>query len=252
MLLSVFSQLLTTDGLIGLVTLVLMEIVLGIDNIIFIAILTGYLPKREDQRKARTIGLSLALMIRIALLFCISWLVTMTAPLFTIPTPESFSFYFAPSGRDLILIGGGIFLLIKTVKEIHAKLKVDEHNHHPKEKTLSLTQAILQISFIDIIFYFDSILTAVALSRHIVIMVTAVTLSMFVMLFFARYVSDFINKYPTIKMLALAFLVLIGLLLLLDGFHIHIEKNYAYVAVGFSLIVELLNIRLRKIKHQAN
>lgn len=250
MLLSFFSVLTSSAGLISLVTLVLMEIVLGIDNIIFIAILTGYLPRREDQRKARTIGLSLALIIRIILLFFISYLVRMTQPLFTIPTPESFSFYFAPSGRDLILIAGGVFLLIKTIKEIYLKLKIDEHEHHPKERTLTLTQAILQISFIDIIFSFDSILTAVALSRQIVIMVTAVTISMFVMLFFAKYVSDFVNKYPTIKMLALAFLVVIGLLLLLDGFHIHIDKNYAYVAVGFSLLVELLNIRLRKVKHQ--
>ncbi len=250
MLLSSFSMLLTTAGLISLVTLVLMEIVLGIDNIIFIAILTGYLPIRKDQQKARVIGLSLALIIRIALLFCITLLVGMTKPLFVINTPDSLSYYFAASGRDLILLAGGIFLIIKTIKEIYMKLRVDEHNHRPKEKTLSIGQAIMQITFIDIIFSFDSILTAVALSRQIVIMVTAVTISMFVMLFFARYVSDFINKYPTIKMLALAFLLVIGLLLVLDGLHIHIDKNYAYVAVGFSLAVELLNIRLRKVKHQ--
>ncbi len=249
MLLSIFSELLTTAGLISMFTLVLLEIVLGIDNIIFIAIITGYLPKK-DQRKARTIGLSLALIMRIILLFCITLLVGLTKPLFTIPTPDSMSFYLAPSGRDLILLAGGIFLLIKTTKEIYMKLRVDDEHHHPKEQQLNLTQAITQIAFIDIIFSFDSILTAVALSQQIVIMVAAVTLSMLVMLFFARYVSDFINKYPTLKILALAFLLVIGLLLVLDGLHIHIDKNYAYVALAFSLGVELLNIRLRKVKHQ--
>ncbi len=245
-----FASLFTTAGLISLVTLVLMEIVLGIDNIIFIAIITGYLPKKKEQSKARTVGLSLALLIRIALLFCITWLVGLTKPLLVINTPPNIPYFIAASGRDLILLAGGIFLIVKTWKEIYEKLKTDENAHHPKESRLSIMQAIMQITFIDIIFSFDSILTAVALSRQIVIMVTAVTLSMFVMLFFAKYVSDFINKYPTIKMLALTFLLVIGFLLLLDGCHIHIDKNYAYTAVGFSLIVELLNIRLRKVKHQ--
>jgi predicted tellurium resistance membrane protein TerC len=250
MLLSSFSILFTTAGLISLVTLILMEIVLGIDNIIFIAIITSGLTKKEDQRKARTIGLSLALLIRIALLFCITLLVGLTAPLITIHTPSGFPYYFAASGRDLILLGGGIFLIIKTWREIYAKLKKQEDEHQPKEKHLNVMQAIVQITFVDIIFSFDSILTAVALSRQIVVMVTAVTISMFVMLFFAKYVSDFINKYPTLKMLALAFLMVIGLILLLDGCHIYINKNYAYAAVAFSLAVELLNIRLRKVRHQ--
>ncbi len=239
-----FDTLLTTGGLIGLVTLVLMEIVLGIDNIIFIAILCGSLPGKEQQKKARVIGLSLALLMRIMLLFTITWIVHLTHPLFSISS-------FDVSGRDLILFSGGVFLIYKTVQEIYLKLKGNDGDHKPKERQLSVQQAILQITIIDIIFSFDSILTAVGLSNDIVIMITAVTISMFVMLFFAKYVTDFVNKYPTIKMLALAFLVCIGLLLFLESIHIHIDKGYVYSALAFSLVVELLNIRLRRVKHQA-
>jgi len=229
---------------ISFVTLVLMEIVLGIDNIIFIAILCGFLPGKEQQRKARTIGLSLALLMRILLLFTISWIVHLTHPLITILN-------FDISGRDLILFAGGVFLIYKTVKEIYLKLRNKEGEHQPKARTLTVQQAIIQITIIDIVFSFDSILTAVGLSNDLFIMITAVTISMFVMLFFAKYVTDFVNRYPTIKMLALAFLVCIGLLLMLEGLHIHIEKGYVYTALAFSLIVELLNIRLRRIKHQS-
>ncbi len=239
-----FEMLLTTSGMISLLTLVLMEIVLGIDNIIFIAILCGFLPNKKHQQKARTIGLSLALLMRILLLFTISWIVHLTHPLFYIGD-------FGASGRDLILFSGGVFLIFKTVQEIYLKLRGHDDNHKPKERTLTVQQAIIQITLIDIVFSFDSILTAVGLSNDIVIMITAVTISMFVMLFFAKYVSDFINKYPTIKMLALAFLVCIGLLLFLESIHVHVDKGYVYSALGFSLIVELLNIRLRRIKHQS-
>ena len=237
-----FESLLTAEGLIGLVTLVLMEIVLGIDNIIFIAILCGFLPKKADQKRARTIGLTLALLIRILLLFTISWIIKLVNPLFHIGD-------FGVTGRDLILFSGGVFLIYKTVAEIYHKLKGDGLDHGPKKRTLTVSQAILQISLIDIVFSFDSILTAVGLSRDIVIMVTAVTISMFVMLFFAPYVSDFINKYPSLKMLALVFLVGIGFLLVVEALHIHIDKSYVYVAMGFSLIVELLNIRVRGVHH---
>lgn len=241
-LLSVF----TTDAVLGLLTLVALEIVLGIDNIIFIAIICGYLPAR-DQQQARVFGLMLAMVFRIALLMSISWLTHLTQPLFVLGPLE-------PSGRDLILFSGGVFLVIKTIKEIYQKLKMsdaEEGSAAGREKKLTVVQAIVQITFIDIVFSFDSILTAVGLSNDIPVMVSAVVVSMIVMILFAPYVSDFINKYPTIKMLALAFLVVIGLLLVLEGFGIHVEKGYIYSAMGFSLIVELLNIRLRKVRHQA-
>lgn len=239
-------SIMTTDGIIGLVTLVGLEIVLGIDNIIFIAIICGYLPVK-DQQRARILGLMLAMVFRIMLLMSISWLTHLTEPLFKLGMIQ-------PSGRDLILFSGGVFLVIKTVREIYEKLrgpeKTEDGKTKPREKKLTVSQAILQITLIDIVFSFDSILTAVGLSNNITIMVTAVIISMIVMILFAPYVSDFINKYPTIKMLALAFLVVIGLLLIVEGCHFHIDKSYVYVAMAFSLIVELLNIRLRKVKHQ--
>lgn len=234
----------SVDGMIGLVTLVMLEIILGIDNIIFIAILCGYVPK-SDQQKARTIGLMLAMVFRILLLMGISWLVHLVDPLFYVGS-------LGVSGRDLILFGGGVFLVYKTVVEIYHKLRgQDEGPGQKKERTMTLGQAILQITFIDIIFSFDSILTAVGLSRDLVVMITAVVISMIVMLLFAPYVSNFINKFPTIKMLALVFLVCIGFLLIFEGLHIHIDKSYVYVAMAFSLVVELLNIRLRRLKHQS-
>lgn len=241
MLLSLFSA----EGMVGLVTLILLEIVLGIDNIIFIAILCGYIPDKKNQRKARTIGLMLAMVFRVLLLLGISWIVKMTAPLFYIGT-------FGASGRDLILFAGGVFLIYKTCREIYHKLKShDDHSSggRPKEKILSVTQAILQITIIDIIFSFDSILTAVGLSRDLTVMITAVVISMFVMLLFAPYVSNFINRFPTIKILAMAFLVCIGIILVFESLHLHIDKSYVYVAMIFSLLVELLNIRYRKIHH---
>lgn len=239
-----FDTIFSASGLIGLFTLILMEIILGIDNIIFIAILCGFLPGKEQQRKARMIGLSLALIMRVVLLFTISWIVHLTDTLFFISA-------FEVRGRDIILFSGGVFLIYKTIREIYLKLRGHKGDHQPKERQLTVQQAIVQITLIDIVFSFDSILTAVGLSNDIVIMVTAVVVSMVVMLFFAAYVSDFINKYPTIKMLALAFLVCIGFMLFMDSIHIPIPKSYIYVALGFSLIVELLNIRLRRIKHQA-
>ena len=244
-MLDIFSPLLSVDGLISLVTLVLLEIVLGVDNIIFIAIICGYLPHKNDQQKARVIGLSLALIIRVLLLMTISWIAHLVKPLFYIGN-------FGASGRDLILLAGGLFLIVKTIKEIANKFKIADHEKGAKATHLTMTQAIIQITLIDIVFSFDSILTAVGLSNVIIIMVLAVTISMLVMIWFAPYVSDFINKYPTIKMLALAFLIIIGLLLVLESLHVHIEgvdfKTYAYVAMAFSVIVEMLNIRLRNVQ----
>ena len=237
-----FDSLLTAEGLIGLVTLVMMEIVLGIDNIIFIAILCGFLTKKADQKRARTIGLTLALLMRIGLLFTISWIIKLVNPIFYIQE-------FGVTGRDMILFFGGVFLIWKTTVEIYHKLKGDGLDHGPKKRTLTVAQAIFQITLIDIVFSFDSILTAVGLSRDIVIMVIAVTISMVVMLLFAPYVSDFINKYPSLKILALVFLVAIGVLLVVEALHLHIDKSYVYVAMGFSFIVELLNIKIRGVHH---
>ncbi|MEO0311292.1 MAG: hypothetical protein RIQ89_949 [Bacteroidota bacterium] len=237
------EELMTAPGLISLFTLVMLEIVLGIDNIIFIAILTGYLPNKKEQKTARTVGLMLALVFRILLLMTISSIVKMVNPIFYISD-------FGVSGRDLILFAGGVFLVYKTVKEIYEKVKGHEEGAQPKARTLTLTQAIIQITLIDIVFSFDSILTAVGLSSQIVIMILAVVISMVVMLLFAPYVADFVNKYPTIKMLALAFLVVIGVILIVESLHLHIDKSYAYVAMAFSCLVELLNIRYRKVRHQ--
>jgi len=230
----------TGAGLISLFTLILMEIILGIDNIIFIAILCGYLPKK-DQRKARLIGLSLALIARVILLFTISWISHLVKPLFSIGD-------FGVSGRDLILFAGGIFLVFKTVVEIYHKIRIADHVEGPKARQMTMRQAIIQITLIDIVFSFDSILTAVGLSNQIIIMVLAVVVAMVVMILFAPYVSGFIEKFPTLKMLALVFLVVIGGMLVAESLHFHIDKSYIYVAMLFSVIVELLNIRLRR-KH---
>jgi predicted tellurium resistance membrane protein TerC len=236
MLLTLFSP----EGLISLVTLLFLEIILGIDNIIFIAIICGYLPKK-DQQRSRAIGLMLAMVFRILLLLGISWLVHLVNPLFFIGS-------FGVSGRDLILFSGGVFLVYKTIKEIYYKVRgFHEEGGKPVERKLTVRQAILQIIFIDIIFSFDSILTAVGLSRDLPVMITAVVIAMVVMLLFAPYVSDFIAKFPTLKMLALVFLVAIGILLMLEGLHLHVNKNYVYFGMAFSLVVELLNIRLRRI-----
>lgn len=241
MLLTLFSP----EGILSLITLILLEIILGIDNIIFIAIICSYLPK-VDQQRARTIGLMLAMVFRILLLLGISWLVHLVQPLFYLGS-------LGVSGRDLILFSGGVFLVYKTIKELYEKLKGHEAEAgSDKKKKLTMTQAILQITIIDIVFSFDSILTAVGLSRDLPVMITAVVISMFVMLLFAPYVSDFINKYPTMKILALVFLVAIGVLLMLEGAHVHVEKSYIYFGMAFSLIVEMMNIRFRKLQHKSH
>jgi predicted tellurium resistance membrane protein TerC len=234
------SILFTAEGLISLVTLIVMEIVLGIDNIIFISILAGKLPP-DEQPKARRIGLILALLIRIGLLFSISWIVSLKNDLFTL-FGEGFS------GRDIVLFVGGLFLMAKSTSEIHAKIAGEEHVVEISAKRLTLNMAIVQIIGLDIVFSFDSILTAVGLSNHILIMVIAVIVSMIVMLISARSVSDFVNKHPTIKMLALAFLLMIGFMLTVEAFDVEVPKGYIYFAMAFSLLVELLNLRMRR-KH---
>ncbi len=231
------EDLLTLSGLVSFVSLTLMEIVLGIDNIVFISILVARLPA-EQQPKGRLIGIGLALIVRIMLLFAISWLVTATNPLFTV-------FNMPISIRDLILIGGGMFLLYKSTTEIHHKLEGEEESNK-EVKAVSFSSVITQIILLDIVFSFDSILTAIGLVDNIWIMIVAVIISMGVMLLAAKSISEFIEKHPTVKMLALSFLLLIGFMLVLEGFEVHIPKFAIYFAIFFSLFVEFLNIKAKK------
>ena len=231
------EEILSASGLISFLSLTLMEIVLGIDNIVFISILVARLPA-EQQPKGRIIGISLALIVRIMLLFAISWLVTATTPLFTILGMPF-------SVRDLILIAGGLFLLYKSTTEIHHKLEGAEESNK-EVKAVSFSSVITQIILLDIVFSFDSILTAIGLVDNIWIMVVAVVISMGVMLLAAKSISNFIEKHPTVKMLALSFLLLIGVMLVLEGFEVHIPKFAIYFAIFFSLFVEFLNIRAKK------
>jgi predicted tellurium resistance membrane protein TerC len=223
---------------ISLLTLTIMEIVLGIDNIIFITILAGRLPMHQ-QAKARNLGLTLALGIRIILLLFISWLAGLTEPLFVI-------FDEGISIRDLIMIVGGIFLMGKSTMEIHHKLEGEEEQLDGQHKVNAFSAIIVQILLLDIVFSLDSIITAIGLVKEVEIMIAAVTISMIVMLIFAGAIGAFINKHPTLKMLALSFLLMIGLILLLEGFGMHVPKGYVYFAMAFSFIVEMLNLRLRK------
>lgn len=233
------EQLLTADGLVSFLSLTLMEIVLGIDNIIFISILTNRLPAAQ-QPKARTIGISLAILIRIALLFGISWLISLSEPLFSV-------FEMDFTVRDLILMAGGLFLIYKSTNEIHEKLEGEEHKTENIKK-LSMQAAIFQIVLLDIVFSFDSILTAIGLVDSVLIMIAAVIISMGIMLLSAKKISDFVNSHPTVKMLALSFLLMIGVLLIADGFHFHVPKGYVYFAIFFSLLVEILNLKMKKNK----
>jgi predicted tellurium resistance membrane protein TerC len=226
---------------ISLLTLTFLEIVLGIDNIIFISIVADKLPV-EKQAKARNLGLVLAIVIRIFLLMGISYIVQLTNPLFTI-------FDFAVSIRDLILIAGGVFLLAKSTTEIHDKVSGEEVELSEKKGAkLTVQRAIFQIILLDMVFSFDSILTAVGLSDHLPVMIAAVVISLGVMLAFAGKIAKFINEQPTVQMLALSFLIMIGTLLILDGFHVHVPKGYIYFSLVFSLLVEFLNQRMRKKK----
>ena len=224
------------DTWIALLTLTFMEIVLGIDNIIFISIVAGKLPKHQ-QKKARIVGLSLALIMRILLLLSITWIIGLTEPVLTI-------FDFDLSWRDIILAAGGGFLLVKSILEIHHKVEGDEQEMVAKN-VRTFGYAIMQIVLLDIIFSFDSILTAIGLTNELILMIIAVIISIVVMMIFARAVSDFVNRYPTVQILALSFLILIGFMLIIEGFHYHVPKGYIYFAVFFSLIIEMLNIRYR-------
>jgi predicted tellurium resistance membrane protein TerC len=228
---------LTSDGLLALVTLTFLEIILGVDNVIFISILSGKLPQ-SDQQKARRVGLLAAMVMRIGLLMSIAWIVRLTAPLFTV-------FGHDISGRDLILIGGGLFLLGKATLEIHERLEGEEA-HGTTRVAPSFSAVIVQIMLLDIVFSLDSVITAVGMAEDISVMVAAVVLSVAIMMFSAEPISAFVSKHPTIKVLALSFLLLIGMSLVGDGLGMHVPKGYIYFAMGFSVFVELINLRVRK------
>lgn len=245
---------------ISLLTLTFLEIVLGVDNIIFLSIISSKLPA-EDQPKARNIGLILAMLLRILLLFGITWIIGMKAPLFYVHLPwleshETLGEHGAPfvNGQSLILLLGGIFLLYKATSEIHHKLEGDSEADDPKvgQGKAALNAVILQIALINIVFSFDSILTAVGLSNNLIIMIIAVVLSVVVMMIFSGSVSRFVNEHPTVQMLGLAFLILIGFSLIAEAAHLGhfidgaVPKGYLYFAIFFSLFVEFLNIRMRK------
>jgi len=236
-------ELLTDPNIwISLLTLTALEIVLGIDNIIFLSVITGKLPKGQ-QTRARRIGLGLALGMRILLLLTISWVIGLTAPLFTILGMEF-------SGRDVILLGGGLFLLAKATTEIHESLEggtahADSSGSGAATATATFGAVLVQIVLIDAVFSLDSIITAVGLSDQIFVMITAVVIAIGVMLVAAEPLSAFVERHPTVKMLALSFLLLIGFSLVAEGLEFHVEKAYIYVAMGFSVFVEALNLRLR-------
>jgi predicted tellurium resistance membrane protein TerC len=227
---------LTADGILALVTLTFLEIVLGVDNVIFISILSGKLPKAQQARARRT-GLAAAMVMRILLLLSIAWVIRLTAPLFEVFDQEI-------SGRDLILILGGLFLLGKATLEIHERLEGEE-SHGVSRTAPSLGAVIAQIMALDIVFSLDSVITAVGMAEDVVIMVAAVVLSVAIMMFSAGPVSRFVGRHPTVKVLALAFLLLIGLSLVGDGLGMHIPKGYIYFAMGFSVFVEMINLRVR-------
>ncbi|MGB8705284.1 MAG: TerC family protein [Gillisia sp.] len=229
---------LQADTWIALLTLTFMEIVLGIDNIIFISLVAGKLPE-SLQKKARLGGLSAALIMRILLLLSITWLVGLTHPVLTYSD-------FQLSWRDIILAAGGIFLLIKSTLEIHHKVEGKAEAEKNVKNINSFGYAVLQIVLLDIIFSFDSILTAVGLTNELLLMIIAVVISIIVMMIFAKAVGEFVNEHPTIQILALSFLILIGVMLILEGMHYHVPKGYIYFSIFFSLAVEMLNMRFRK------
>ncbi len=224
---------------ISLFTLTALEIVLGIDNVIFISILAGKLPEAQ-QRKARQLGLSLALVTRILLLLSLTWIMGLTKPLFTLPLLDQ-----PISGRDLVLLLGGLFLIWKSVREVHEKLE-DEDGHATKSRSrISFTGVIVQILLLDIVFSLDSVITAIGMANHVGVMIAAVVIAIGVMLAFAGAISDFVNRHPTLKMLALSFLILIGVTLVGEGLGRHIPKGYIYFSMAFAFGVEMLNLKVR-------
>jgi len=227
------------EAWIALATLTLLEIVLGVDNIIFISILVGRLPP-ERRQSARVIGLGLAMFTRIALLMSLAWMMRLTTPLFAVSGLDV-------TGRTLILVGGGLFLLAKSVMEIHNSLEgVGEEHAGAAPVHAGFVATLIQIAIIDIVFSLDSVITAVGMANDVAVMVLAIVIAVAVMMFAAKPIGDFVDAHPTIKMLALAFLILIGVALVGEGFRMHIPKGYIYFAMAFAVVVEMLNLRLRK------
>jgi predicted tellurium resistance membrane protein TerC len=233
------ENLFTVENAIALLTLTILEIVLGIDNIVFISILSDKLPP-EQQHRGRQVGLGLALVTRILLLLSLSWIIRLEEPLFTV-------FSIGITGRDVILLSGGLFLIGKSTMEIHDKLegKVEEHASGSKSK-VTLTSVVLQIGLLDIVFSLDSVITAVGMAKNLLIMILAVIIAVVIMLFASDGISKFVNGHPTVKILALSFLLLIGTSLMVEGLHQEIPKGYIYFAMAFSVFVEMLNLRVRE------
>lgn len=234
---------------ISLVTLTILEIVLGIDNIIFISIMAAKLPKNK-QKKARQVGLGLAMITRVLLLLSLTWIMTLTTPLFNVSewvgiSDGEWHEKLAISGRDLILIIGGLFLIYKSTSEIHEKLEGLDHEVESKA-VITFSGVIIQILLLDIVFSLDSVITAVGMANHIGVMIAAVVIAVAVMMVSAGGISNFVNHHPTVKMLALSFLLLIGVSLLAEGFEQHIPKGYVYFAMAFSVLVEMLNLKMKK------
>ncbi len=234
-------DLLTIDSILAFLALSALEVILGIDNVIYIAILCGRLPK-EQQQYARNVGLGLAMAIRIGLLFCISWLASLTSPLFSIALG---SHTWDPSTRDLVLGAGGLVLMAKAVLEMHHQVEPPKGAGDLSKKKALLSMILIQICVMDIIFSIDSVLTAIGMANQLAVMVAAIVVAVFVMMIFAGAVSRIIDRHPTLKTLALSFLVLIGAGLVLESIHVHVPKGAIYFAMGFSLAVELVNIKMR-------
>jgi predicted tellurium resistance membrane protein TerC len=230
------------EAWIALATLTVLEIVLGIDNVVFISILASKLP-REQQNRARRLGLGLAMFLRIALLLSLTWIIKLTAPLFTVIGEEI-------SGRDLVLIVGGLFLIFKATHEIHERLEGEEGQVSARVGP-SFINVIVQILLLDVVFSLDSVITAVGMAEDIGVMVTAVVIAVAFMMLFAGPISDFVERHPTVKMLALSFLLMIGIALIAEGLDQHIPKGYIYFAMAFSVGVEVLNLRVRRVRPEA-
>lgn len=234
-----FEWIADPEAWISLATLAALEIVLGIDNIIFINILVGRLPERQRQ-SSRILGLALAMLTRILLLMSLAWIMKLTAPLFTVFNQEI-------SGRDLILLIGGLFLIIKSSGEIKEAINHQEHHNSESKNKVSYLGVLIQVAVLDIVFSLDSVITAVGMASHLPVMILAIIIAVGVMMFAAKPIGDFVDTHPTLKILALAFLVLVGISLIAESLDIHIPKGYIYFAMGFSVVVEMLNIRMRRL-----
>ncbi|WP_112122985.1 TerC family protein [Haemophilus influenzae] len=234
-----FEWITDPEAWVSLATLTALEIILGVDNIIFISILVGRLPESQRQ-SGRIIGLGLAMLTRILLLMSLAWIMKLTAPLFTL-------FNQAISGRDLILLIGGLFLIIKSSGEIKEAINHQEHHNSESKNKVSYFGVLIQIAVLDIVFSLDSVITAVGMASHLPVMILAIIIAVGVMMFAAKPIGDFVDTHPTLKILALAFLVLVGISLIAESLDIHIPKGYIYFAMGFSVVVEMINIRMRRL-----